>query len=104
KDGSFARGMPGYAGADAGGFAVFDNPASGRAAQMKLLESYGARGLNTPLSIASRWAPKEDGNDPQAYANFVAQHLGVRPDQPLNMSDMNTVARLADAMGTFEGS
>lgn len=103
EDGPFARSQPGYAGSD-GRFARFDSPEAGQAAQVALLQSYGKRGLNTVQGIVGRWAPESDGNNVGNYANFVAQKLGVSPDQPIDMNDAATVQKLAQAMGTFEGA
>jgi hypothetical protein len=101
-DGSFTRGMAGYAGGD-GRFARFQSPEQGMAAADTLLQRYAAGGLVTPLAIISRWAPAGDGNNnPQAYAGYVAQRLGVRPDQQLDMADPQVRQQLAGAMAEFE--
>jgi hypothetical protein len=103
EDGPFARSQPGYMGGD-GRFARFASPEHGRAAQVALLQSYARRGLNTVQGIVGRWAPASDGNNVSNYAQFVAQKLGVRPDQPLDMANPAVVQQLAAAMGTFEGA
>lgn len=85
EDGPFARSQPGYAGSD-GRFALFDTPEHGEAANGALMQHYGQQGLNTPLKIISRYAPPGE-NDTQAYAERVAQALGVRVNDPINLSD-----------------
>ena len=102
EDGPFARSLPGYKGSD-GRFAIFDSPQAGTQAQIRLLQSYGQRGLNTVQGIIGRWAPASDGNDVAGYSRFVAQRLGVSPDQPLNMGDPQTLQALAGAIQQFEG-
>jgi hypothetical protein len=99
EDGPFARALPGYQGSD-GRFAIFDSPQAGVAAKHKLLGSYMERGLNTPAQIVGRWAPaSENGQSTTNYTAYVAQRLGIRPDQPIS-PDM--IPRLAEAMGEFE--
>jgi len=48
--------QPGYIGTD-GRFAQFETPEHGEAAAHALLQNYGAQGLNTPNTIAAKWAP-----------------------------------------------
>jgi hypothetical protein len=76
NDGAFAKGMPGYQGAN-GRFAKFATLADGINAQTQLLRSYIRRGINTPIAIASKWAPAGDGNDPASYAAHIAQAMGI---------------------------
>jgi hypothetical protein len=101
EDGPFARSLPGYAGSD-GRFARFSDPNAGQSAQLALLDSYGKRGLNTVAGIINRWAPPSE-NDTQGYARFVAQKLGVDPNQPLDMNNPQVKQALAAAITTFEG-
>lgn len=75
-DSKFARGMPGYQGAN-GRFAKFATMQDGINAQTQLLQSYVRRGINTPLAIASKWAPASDGNDPASYAANIARAMGI---------------------------
>lgn len=100
EDGPFARKMPGYKGSD-GRFAVFDSAENGRNAQLTLLRGYLTKGLDTPLKIASRWAPAgEKGNNPQRYASFIAGKLGIKPTDPVTL-DM--LPGLASAQAAAEG-
>lgn len=102
EDGPFARSLPGYKGSD-GRFAVFDSPEAGRVAQERLLGSYGARGINTVSKVINRWAPPSDNNPTEGYIAFVAQRLGVDPNQPLNLQDQGVARKLASAIEEFEG-
>ncbi len=100
EDGKFAQSLPGYAGSD-GRFAVFKTPDAGKDAQLALLSSYVKRGYDTPLKLASRWAPAGDGgNDPLVYANFIAKKLGIGPSDKLAAND---VSGLGEAQARMEG-
>lgn len=102
EDGPFARSLPGYKGSD-GRFAIFDSPEAGKVAQERLLNSYGARGFDTVAKVINRWAPPSDDNPTADYVAFVAQRLGVDPNQSLNLRDRGVARKLADAIEAFEG-
>jgi hypothetical protein len=88
-DGSFARRQPGYTGSN-GKFAGFRTPADGANAQKALLRSYIQRGFDTPLKIASRWAPAGvDNNDPSAYAAGIARQLGIGVNDRVGLNDVD---------------
>lgn len=105
EDGDFAKGLPGYKGSD-GRFAIFDTPENGSAAQAKLLQSYGNRGINTIEKIVGRWSPQSDPTNQAGstanYVRYVAQRLGVQPGEQLDLSNPETAARVASAMAEFE--
>lgn len=98
EDGPFARSLPGYAGSD-GRFARFETPEAGNQAAPRLLASYVQRGFNTPNSIINRWAPPSDNNPTQAYASYVAQRLGIGPDDVVSEAQ---IPLLAQAISEFE--
>ena len=99
-DNEYTRGLPGYKGAS-GGFAIFESPEAGRAAQMANLQSYLRRGYDTPWEIAHRWAPAKDPrNNPKAYAEMLAKHLGIGVNDTVSPDQLN---RLADMQGRIEG-
>lgn len=100
EDGSFAKGLPGYAGSD-GRFAIFENPNAGRSAQLKLISSYINRGFDTPWKIASRWAPPtEKGNDVPKYAKKIAQMAGVGIHDRVSHA---VIPQIANAQTIVEG-
>jgi hypothetical protein len=102
RDGSFAQQQPGYLGSN-GGFAVFQSPLLGQAAMEKNLMAYGRQGINTPLAIASKWAPAGDGaNNPTSYANFIAGRLGIGPNDKIDVTDPAQRSALAVAMSQQE--
>lgn len=82
EDGPFAQSLPGYKGSD-GRFAIFETPQDGVNAGAQLLGSYARRGLTTPAEIINRWAPPSDNNPTQAYAQYVAQRLGIGVNDPI---------------------
>lgn len=93
-DGPWARGLPGYAGSH-GDFAVFDSPASGSAAQLRLLNNYVNGGQNTISSIINKWAPAA-ANAPGStanYINYVAQKTGIDPTRPVSADELPLIAR-----------
>lgn len=98
EDGPFARSLPGYAGSD-GRFARFNTMQDGVAAGGRLLDSYAARGLVTPAQIINRWAPPSDNNPTQAYAQYVAQRLGIGVNDPV---PANRRAEAFQAINEFE--
>src|SRR5437016_3599930 len=60
-------------------YAQFPTVDAGWAALAFQLSLYAKRGY-TLLQAIRKWAPKEDGNDPNGYASYVAKLLNV----PLN--------------------
>jgi hypothetical protein len=49
------------------------------------LQSYGKQGVNTLAGVISKWAPPNE-NDTQAYISDVSQRLGLKPNQPIDLS------------------
>lgn len=98
EDGAFARSLPGYAGSD-GRFARFNTMEDGVAAGGRLLDSYASRGFVTPAQIINRWAPPSDNNPTQAYAQYVAQRLGIGINDPV---PANRRAEAFQAINEFE--
>ena len=102
RDGGFARSQPGYAGAS-GGFATFDTPQAGVAAQENLLRgSYVAKGFNTINKIIDRYSPAGGENAPAAVANYkayVARRAGIDTNAPITAAQVPVVAA---AMREFE--
>lgn len=103
RDGAFAKGLPGYQGSDAQGFAIFDSPTNGANATTSLLRSYGQRGFDTPAKIIARWAPPSDGNDTVGYARTVAQALGIGVNDKIDLSNPATLQTIAQTISRVEG-
>lgn len=84
-------------------FQRFDSPEAGVAGMVRQLQLYGQRGITTPAQIVATWAPRGDGpNNPEAYARSIQQITGLAPDQPVDMSNPQTMARLVAAMAQVE--
>lgn len=102
KDGAFAKSQPGYTGAS-GGFATFDTPQAGIAAQENLLRgSYVNKGFNTIDKIINRYAPQGPENSAASVSNYkkyVAQKAGVDINTPISAAQIPVVAQ---AMREFE--
>jgi hypothetical protein len=102
KDGAFAKSQPGYTGAS-GGFATFDTPQAGIAAQENLLRgSYVNKGFNTVNKIIDRYAPQGPENSAASVSNYkkyVAQKAGVNINAPITAAQIPAVAK---AMREFE--
>ena len=102
KDGGFARSQPGYTGSS-GGFATFDTPQAGIAAQENLLRgSYVNKGFNTIDKIINKYAPQgpeNSGASVSNYKKYVAQKVGVDINAPISAAQIPAVAK---AMREFE--
>ena len=102
KDGAFAKSQPGYAGAS-GGFATFDTPQAGIAAQENLLRgSYVNKGFNTINKIINKYAPQGPENSAASVSNYkkyVARQTGIDMDAPISANQIPAVAK---AMREFE--
>jgi len=102
KDGAFAKSQAGYTGAS-GGFATFDTPQAGIAAQENLLRgSYVNKGFNTIDKIINRYAPQGPENSAASVSNYkkyVAQKAGVDINTPISAAQIPVVAQ---AMREFE--
>lgn len=83
-----------------GKLATFSSLDEGIKATDNLLKTYGDQGINTIAGVISKWAPPSDNNPTPAYIAQVAQTMGVKPDQPLDMS--SPLVRNAIATGIFK--
>lgn len=83
---------------EAAGFVQFSSPEAGiRAMTMNLL-SYNQQGINTVQGIISRWAPPSDNNATGTYIRDVAQSLGVKPTDVINVQDPAVMKQLVTAI------
>lgn len=70
-----------------GRFASFETHEYGIRALTRLLIAYNEKhDLNTVSGIINRWAPPSDGNITSGYVAFVARLVGVRPDDPVDVT------------------
>lgn len=104
ENNSWTQSLPGYTGSK-GRFATFATPEQGAAALDRNLQSYGAKGINTPLQITSTWAPKGDGkNDPVAYASVIAKNLGIGINDPIDLRDPAQRQKIGQSIAQVEGN
>jgi hypothetical protein len=90
----------------AGGFRSYETPEAAAAAVANNLRSYPDRfNGGKPMTlreIANRWAPREDNNDPDAWARNVALTAGVDPDQPIDQNDTSLMQRIIKGVHVAE--
>lgn len=90
----------GQIGVDSDGFVVFSETRFGVRALCKLLDGYIARNICTPRAIIFRFAPPADNNPSEAYAQYIAQHVGVAVDDVVSYPD---IPKIVDGIAQFEG-
>jgi hypothetical protein len=100
---SWTAGLPGYTGSD-GRFAIFSTPQQGMAALDRNLQGYAAKGISTPLQIASTWAPSGggDNNNPVGYGATIAKALGVGLNDKVDLTDPNVRSKVGQAIAFVE--
>ncbi|CNK10330.1 Uncharacterised protein [Yersinia aldovae] len=84
-----------------GRFAEFATPEHGLRALCKNLLAYNKRGYSTVAQIVNRWAPPgKDGkeNDTAGYTTALSKSLGVDADQPLDLTNINTLVALCNGI------
>lgn len=79
----FSREHGGVLASDSKTQAQFPTYEIGKKAQSDLILSYANKG-DSLMSMMKRYAPKEDGNDPVAYANQLATIIGADVNQKLS--------------------
>ena len=93
----------GQTGGDANNYAIFDDPVSGLRAADIVLKNYGAKhGIDNLNEAIFRFAPPEDNNPTPIYAKFVADKMGINPDDKIDLADPNTREKMIAAMVQFE--
>ena len=85
------------------GFAIYPDEEAGLRASMQLLRN-DRRYKNTPLGkVYEKWAPREAGNDPVAYANFVSKKTDIPLNKRISELSDNELMRVVRAMQIKEG-
>jgi uncharacterized ParB-like nuclease family protein len=86
------------AGPNAGGFREYGSAEEGVGDIARLLQVYQNRhGLNTIRGIVSRWAPPSDNNPTAALIDRASKIVGVGPDDPVDLKDSKTLAKMIEA-------
>lgn len=93
----------GLAGSQPGGYNIFETFGHGIRAMIITLNSYrNNHNLDTLRKITHRWAPfGHGGNDPDAYAEYLAAKTGYLPDEPLPWN-ADTIFRIARGITGME--
>jgi RHS repeat-associated protein len=86
----------------AGGFAVFATEEDGLRALKSNLTSSTYISL-TIIGAVTRWAPPEDGNDPQQYANQIKQWTGLDINRKVSSLSASELDNVANAIKRKEG-
>ncbi|WP_272574585.1 hypothetical protein [Providencia sp. PROV247] len=88
---------------DDGEFVQFASPEHGVRALGKNLITYRNKGFVTVNQIINRWAPKKDGNKTEEYVAFVSQRMGVDPNVPIDVTNIDTLKSITTAIMAQEG-
>ena len=84
-------------------FVQFKARRFGYRAAFKLLRTYiEKRGANTIGKIIARWAPSADGNNTQAYIDYVSRTTGIPADEPLRFLDQQAMVEVVRSMAQIE--
>lgn len=85
-------------------FIQFDSPVYGIRAMARVLETYRSEyGLDSVAEIIGRWAPSHE-NDTGAYARFVANRMGIEPNQYFPATRQNKLALITAIIEYENGS
>jgi len=86
------------------GYSTYASPEFGLRAMSRLSDTYASKGIGTIRDYINRYAPPSDNNENnEAYANMVANALGVGIDDPVDFTDDNVKRAIIPAMAQFEG-
>jgi len=98
-----ANDWQGQIGKDDEGFAIFETANHGMRAGDIILENYDdLHGIDTISEAMERFSPASDDNDPEAYADFVANLTGMGANQRIDLSDPATRQSIVTAQAAFE--
>ena len=86
-----------------GRFAQFIDMAHGYRAALMTMRTYIKKyGLNTVYKIINRWAPADDGNNPDGYTQRVCKATGLTRDMVVGINDRDTLTKMAYGMSIVE--
>ena len=84
----------GLVGTDKDGFCIFDCPENGiRAMTRDIYGDWKKDGKRTLRSLIMEYAPPNE-NDTENYIRYVASHVGVEPDDPINLDDRSFLRKI----------
>ena len=83
-------------------FVQFTERRYGYRAAFVLLRNYIGRGVNTIGKIIARWAPPGDGNNTQAYIEYVSSTTGIDASLELAFDDKAKLVAIVRSMAHME--
>ena len=83
-------------------FVQFTERVFGYRAAFVLLRNYIGRGVNTIGKIIARWAPPGDGNNTQAYIEYVSSTTGIDASLELAFEDKAKLVEIVRSMAHME--
>jgi len=86
-----------------GPFCVFTEPLYGVRAMMIVIAGYKAKhGIGNLEQLINVWAPPTDDNPVANYIEYVSDHSGYSPTQPIDLTDPDTLCQIVPAIIAFE--
>lgn len=83
-------------------FKQFKTMAYGYRAMIRILQNYSRRyNIRTLEGMIDRWAPESENNT-QAYVQTVVKQSGIKPDQIVDVDNMDVMCALVAAMSFVE--
>lgn len=96
----------GLVGHDANNRCIFSTDLAGARAQAVDVLGKWMKGAKTVRAIVSIFAPEHgdhgDNNPVDAYSKFIADRLGKKPNDPIDLSDRTILGRFCDYQAQFE--
>ena len=83
-------------------FVQFTERVYGYRAAFVLLRNYITKGRDTIGKIIAKWAPSSDGNNTQAYIDFVSRTTGIHPSHALRWENKDDLVEVVRSMAQME--
>ena len=83
-------------------FVQFKSRVYGYRAAFVLIRNYIKKGKDTIGKIIARWAPSSDGNNTQAYINYVSKSTGIDASRVLRWEDKDDLVEIVRSMAHME--
>ena len=84
-------------------FVQFSERVYGYRAAFVLIRNYIRRyAANSIAKIISRWAPSSDGNNTQAYIDYVSRSTGIPAGEVLRYEDKDRMVEIVRSMAQME--
>lgn len=83
-------------------FVQFVSRKYGYRAAFVLLHNYIRKGKDTIGKIVAKWAPSSDGNNTQAYINYVSSTTGIDASHALRWEDKDALVDIVRSMAHME--